>query len=81
MKGRKRHILVDHLGYLLVAVVTAANVSEGAGLHLGVFDARLDALDISEDQVRELLDRADRLNLKLSILFLFRYSIITRNIA
>lgn len=34
VKGRKRHILVDSLGYLLVAVVTAANVSEGAGLHL-----------------------------------------------
>lgn len=32
VKGRKRHILVDSLGYLLVAVVTAANVSEGAGL-------------------------------------------------
>lgn len=32
------------------------------------FDALLDALDISEDQVRELLDRADRLNLNLSIL-------------
>jgi len=32
------------------------------------FDALLDALDISEDQVRELLDRADRLNLDLSIL-------------
>ena len=32
LKGRKRHLLVDSLGYLLVAVVTAANVSEGAGL-------------------------------------------------
>lgn len=32
IKGRKRHILVDSLGYLLVAVVTAANISEGAGL-------------------------------------------------
>lgn len=32
------------------------------------FDALLDALDISEDQVRELLDRADQLNLNLSIL-------------
>jgi putative transposase len=32
VKGRKRNILVDSLGYLLVVVVTAANVSEGAGL-------------------------------------------------
>jgi putative transposase len=32
VKGRKRHLLVDSLGGLIVAVVTAANVSEGAGL-------------------------------------------------
>ena len=32
IKGRKRHILVDSLGILLVVVVTAANISEGAGL-------------------------------------------------
>ena len=32
VKGRKRHLLVDSLGILLVAVVTAANCSEGAGL-------------------------------------------------
>jgi transposase len=32
VKGRKRHLLVDSLGSLLVAVVTAANLSEGAGL-------------------------------------------------
>ena len=32
IKGRKRHILVDSLGILLAVVVTAANISEGAGL-------------------------------------------------
>ena len=32
IKGRKRHLLVDSLGLLLVVVVTAANISEGAGL-------------------------------------------------
>jgi putative transposase len=31
IKGRKRHIIVDTLGLLLVAVVTAASVSEQAG--------------------------------------------------
>jgi len=34
VKGRKRHILVDSLGLLLVVVVTAANVSEAQGLKL-----------------------------------------------
>jgi hypothetical protein len=34
VKGCKRHILVDSLGYLLVVIMIAANVSEGAGLHL-----------------------------------------------
>lgn len=28
IKGRKRHILVDTLGLLIVVVITAANVSE-----------------------------------------------------
>lgn len=32
IKGRKRHLLVDSLGILLTVVLTAANVSEGAGL-------------------------------------------------
>lgn len=32
IKGRKRHLWVDSLGMLLTAVLTAANVSEGAGL-------------------------------------------------
>ncbi len=31
IKGRKRHILVDTLGLLLVVVITAANTSEQAG--------------------------------------------------
>ncbi|WP_443193769.1 transposase [Nostoc sp. UHCC 0926] len=31
IKGRKRHILVDTLGLLIVVVITAANVSEQAG--------------------------------------------------
>ncbi len=31
IKGRKRHILVDTLGLLVVVVITAANVSEQAG--------------------------------------------------
>jgi putative transposase len=34
VKGRKRHILVDTLGLLLVVVVTAASVSENAGARL-----------------------------------------------
>ena len=32
VKGRKRHILVDTLGLLLVVIVTAANVGDRAGL-------------------------------------------------
>ena len=40
MKGRKRHILVDTLGLLLVVVVTSASISDPAGAkillkHLG----------------------------------------------
>jgi putative transposase len=31
IKGRKRHILIDTLGLLIVVVITAANVSEQAG--------------------------------------------------
>jgi putative transposase len=34
IKGRKRHILVDTMGLLLVVVVTAASVSENAGARL-----------------------------------------------
>ncbi|MDZ8070990.1 MAG: transposase [Nostoc sp. DedQUE08] len=34
IKGRKRHILVDTLGLLIVVVITAANVSEQAGAKL-----------------------------------------------
>ncbi|MCC5640445.1 transposase [Nostoc sp. CHAB 5844] len=34
IKGRKRHILVDTLGLLIVVVITAANVSEQAGAQL-----------------------------------------------
>jgi putative transposase len=34
VKGRKRHLLVDTLGLLLVVVVTAASVSENAGARL-----------------------------------------------
>ena len=34
VKGRKRHILGDSLGLLMVAVVTAANVSDAQGLRL-----------------------------------------------
>ena len=34
VKGRKRHLLVDSLGLVLAVVITAANISEGAGLKL-----------------------------------------------
>jgi transposase len=34
IKGRKRHILVDTLGFVLIAVVTAASVGERAGAKL-----------------------------------------------
>lgn len=34
VKGRKRHVMVDSLGILLAAVVTAANVSDNQGLSL-----------------------------------------------
>lgn len=34
VKGRKRHIMTDSLGILMVAVVTAANVSDQQGLKL-----------------------------------------------
>lgn len=40
VRGRKRHVLVDTLGLLVVAVVTAANVSEGAGLKKLLLRAR-----------------------------------------
>lgn len=32
VKGRKRHVMVDSLGLLMVVVVTAANVADGEGL-------------------------------------------------
>lgn len=41
-KGRKRHILVDTLGLLIVVVITAANVSEQAGAKKVL--AKLDAV-------------------------------------
>jgi putative transposase len=31
MKGRKRHMLVDTLGLLIVVVITAGSISEQAG--------------------------------------------------
>ncbi|WP_373690461.1 transposase [Desmonostoc muscorum] len=31
IKGRKRHIIVDALGLLIVVVITAANLTEQAG--------------------------------------------------
>ena len=34
IKGRKRHVLVDTLGLLIVVVVTAANLPERAGAKL-----------------------------------------------
>ncbi len=34
VKGRKRHLLVDTLGLMLMVVVTAANVSDPAGAKL-----------------------------------------------
>jgi putative transposase len=36
VKGRKRHILVDTLGLLLIVVVRAANIQESAGATLGL---------------------------------------------
>lgn len=35
IKGRKLHLLVDTLGLVMVAVVTAANLSERDGARLG----------------------------------------------
>lgn len=32
VKGRKRHVLVDTLGWLLIVIVTKADVSDQAGL-------------------------------------------------
>lgn len=52
MKGRKRHLLVDTLGLVLVVVVTAASVPERAGAKL-VF-ARL-------EQVRQWVHRLVRI--------------------
>ncbi len=40
VRGRKRHLLVDTLGLMVVAVVTAANVPEGAGLQKLLLAAR-----------------------------------------
>lgn len=43
IQGRKRHILVDTMGLLLVVVVTAANVPEreGGEINPGVTDGQL----------------------------------------
>ena len=45
IKGRKRHVMVDSLGLPLVAVVTAANVSDNQGLRLLL--ERVQNLDIN----------------------------------
>lgn len=37
IKGRKRHVLVDTLGLLIVVVVTAANLPERAGAFISIF--------------------------------------------
>ncbi len=39
MNGRKRHVLVDTLGLLLVVVVHAANIQESDGAKLGLAKA------------------------------------------
>ena len=44
IKGRKRHILVDTLGLLLVVVITAAGTSEQAGAKQVLF--KLDAVRV-----------------------------------
>ncbi len=36
IKGRKRHVLVDTLGLLIVVVVRAANLPERAGALVGI---------------------------------------------
>ncbi|MCC5602225.1 transposase [Nostoc sp. CHAB 5714] len=51
IKGRKRHILVDTLGLLIVVVITAASVSEQAGAKL-VF-SKLDSVRVSEAPLKE----------------------------
>ncbi|WP_414586739.1 IS5 family transposase [Scytonema sp. PCC 10023] len=52
IKGRKRHILIDTLGLLIVVVITAANVSEQAGAKQVLFKL---------DQVRDRLGRLIRI--------------------
>ncbi len=49
IKGRKRHILVDTLGLLLVVVITAANTSEQAGAKQVL--SKLDAVRDTHDGV------------------------------
>lgn len=46
IKGRKRHLLVDSLGLLLVVVVTAANTAESQGLRCVLEKAKLLQLDL-----------------------------------
>jgi putative transposase len=36
VKGRKRHIVVDTVGYLLIVVVHAANIFDGKGARAGL---------------------------------------------
>ncbi len=52
IKGRKRHILIDTLGLLIVVVITAANVSEQAGAKQVLFKL---------DQLRHRLGRLIRI--------------------
>lgn len=63
VKGCKRNIAVESLGYLLVVIVTAANVSDGAGLrqwlaqvaHPGVKLTRLGTILVDGGYVGEQL--------------------------
>ncbi|MEH2299722.1 MAG: IS5 family transposase [Nostoc sp.] len=52
IKGRKRHILIDTLGLLIIVVITAANVSEQAGAKQVLFKL---------DQVRDRMGRLIRI--------------------
>jgi len=52
IKGRKRHILIDTLGLLIVVVITAANVSEQAGAKQVLWKL---------DQVRDRMGRLIRI--------------------
>lgn len=52
IKGRKRHILIDTLGLLIIVVITAANVSEQAGAKQVLFKL---------DQVRDRMGRLVRI--------------------